>query len=206
MAVAHPVNQSHEIDRIDVRLMMEERSGIHNDWVVDDDSRSVLLLPASSSVSAELHQFVDSAVESIDGATLAGLALDVPLDSGNMQQIVIDSSETVAPLHVVDTRDSDGPAATARLSGEVVRISSTADEGPWEAFRDACRAIGIMSTASFPISIGDERVGTLTVFSPDYHAFDVEAIRGGRRIAAGIADAIQAADPAWYCPAVAAIY
>lgn len=155
-----------------------------------------LALPSNSVIGAELHRLVHSAIESIDGATLASFACAVDRDDC-IQEVVVDTSVEVASVHAADVGDESGPGATARESGEVVRISSMADGGPWEPFRDACRALGIMSTASFPISVGGQRPAVLTVFSPDYHAFDVEAIRTGREIAGAMSETLEAAGPRW---------
>jgi GAF domain-containing protein len=78
----------------------------------------------------------------------------------------------------------DGPCLDAFRTGEIYRISSTAEEGRWPAFRAACRAHGIVSTASFPIVIDDVRHGALNLYATTPDAFDGDAIHHGRVFAA----------------------
>lgn len=175
--------------------LIERRRGTAN--VVEAlPPASAVHLSASSTIGARLHALVDSATATIDGAASAGLAVDIG-DAPDRTEFLIGSDDAVFPLHAAEAEDGDGPGMTARRSGEVIRISSTADDGPWEPFREACRNAGIMSTASFAITVGGQRLGALTVHSPDYHAFDVEAIRTGRQLAIDLAAAIEAAAGDW---------
>ncbi|MEO6125406.1 MAG: GAF domain-containing protein [Ilumatobacteraceae bacterium] len=149
-------------------------------------------LSAESLIGVRLHVLVDHAAASIDGASMAGLSVDLPAAGGDdTKSVLVAADEGVWALHAVEIADGDGPGLTARRTGEVIRISSTADDGPWEMFREACRSAGIMSTASFAVTVGGQRVGVLNVYSDDYHAFDVDAIRAGRQIAREIAAAIE---------------
>ena len=185
---------------------MESRTERRNDALDaggDDEHGVVDVIEVSdaSDVGGELHRLVASVVDAIDGATGATVSLLVG-DEGDQRYAVIDSADLVAPVREADLLDAHGPGATCRESGEVVRISSTADDGAWETFREASQAIGIMSTASFPISVAGVHSGALTVLSPDYHAFDVMAIRSGRQIAAELGQLVESADGAWYEAAV----
>ena len=157
-------------------------------------------LSTASPLGQRLDALVRAAADVIDGAASASLVVDLhdldDLDDGrpSPSAMVADSDPSLAALHAAERDAGDGPGIAARRSGEVVRISSTADEGPWDAFRQACRSIGVMSTASFAITVRGERQAVLTVYSPDYHAFDVEAIRSGRSIASEIGDALATVD------------
>jgi GAF domain-containing protein len=78
----------------------------------------------------------------------------------------------------------DGPCLEAFRTGEIYRIASTAEDGRWPAFRDACRQHGIASTASFPILIDDVRHGALNLYATTPDAFGPDEIHLGRSFAA----------------------
>jgi GAF domain-containing protein len=78
----------------------------------------------------------------------------------------------------------EGPCLDAFRTGEIYRITSTADEGRWPAFRAACRDHGIASTASFPIEIDDVRHGALNLYATTPDAFAGDEIHLGRSFAA----------------------
>jgi GAF domain-containing protein len=77
-----------------------------------------------------------------------------------------------------------GPCLDSFRTGEIYRIDSTADDGPWPEFRMACNARGIMSTVSFPMIIDDVRHGALNLYSKKEAAFGSDQLVLGRQFAA----------------------
>jgi GAF domain-containing protein len=127
-----------------------------------------------------LHRVATLAVEAIDPAAYAGLTMLI--DGEMMTGVFTDADAPEIDRAQYDT--GEGPCLDAFRTGEIHRITSTEADGPWPAFRAACRAHGIMSTASFPMLIDDVRHGALNIYSTGTDAFGAEEIRMGRSFAA----------------------
>jgi GAF domain-containing protein len=80
---------------------------------------------------------------------------------------------------------------------EIYRVDSTTDDGRWPAFRAACRAHGIASTASFPIEIDSVRHGALNLYAITVDAFSGDEIHLGRSFAAQAAVVMAYARSYW---------
>ena len=154
----------------------------------------VHLGPSHGEVAASLCELLHRTIATIDGAVHAGIVVGFSSpDVDREVRAFVNGDDVVRDLATAEYRSDDGPSLSARERGEIVRISSTVDDGPWPEFRAACAEHQIMSTASFPMSIDDVTSAALTVYSDDYHAFDVGAIRAGRLLAAEAAAIIAAA-------------
>ena len=127
-----------------------------------------------------LHRVATLAVEAIEPAAYAGLTMLI--DGEMMTGVFTDADTPEIDRAQYDT--GEGPCLDAFRTGEIHRVTSTEADGPWPAFRAACRAHGIMSTASFPMLIDDVRHGALNIYSTDSDAFGVDEIRTGRSFAA----------------------
>lgn len=106
----------------------------------------------------------------VDGEYRTGVATD-PLGA-ELDQVQYDADE--------------GPCLEACRRGEIVRVGSTDEAGAWPAFRTACRARRILSTASFPMIADGANHGALNLYSRQPEAF------GGDEIRLGLAFATQA--------------
>jgi len=91
----------------------------------------------------------------------------------------------------------DGPCLDALRKGEIFRINSMLNDGPWPAFRQACRKYGIMTAASFPMLIDGTVHGALNMYSQDYHAFGAQDIRQCRSFATQAGTVIANARSYW---------
>lgn len=127
-----------------------------------------------------LHRVATLAVEAIEPAAYAGLTMLV--DGELMTGVFTDPDAPEIDRAQYDT--GEGPCLDAFRTGEIHRISSTEADGPWPAFREACRAHGIKSTASFPMLIDDVRHGALNMYSVTADAFGADELRAGRVFAA----------------------
>ena len=127
-----------------------------------------------------LHRVATLAVEAIEPAAYAGLTMLI--DGELMTGVFTDADAPEIDRAQYDT--GEGPCLDAFRTGEIHRVTSTEADGPWPAFRAACRAHGIMSTASFPMLIDDVRHGALNIYSTDSDAFGADEIRTGRSFVA----------------------
>jgi len=127
-----------------------------------------------------LHRVATRAVEVIDSAEYCSLTMVI--DGGIHTGVFTHPHAPEVDQAQYDA--DDGPCLEAFRKGEIFRIGSMVNDGPWPAFRQACRKYGIMSTASFPMLIDGVVHGALNVYSHDYHAFGADEIRLCRSFAA----------------------
>ena len=127
-----------------------------------------------------LHRVATLAVEAIAPAAYAGLTMLI--DGAPTTGVFTDPEAPEIDRAQYET--GEGPCLEAFRTGEIHRVISTEADGPWPAFRAACRARGIMSTASFPMLIDDVRHGALNMYSTETDAFGADEIRTGRSFAA----------------------
>ena len=127
-----------------------------------------------------LHRVATLAVEAIVPAAYVGLTMLI--DGALMTGVFTDPEAPEIDRAQYET--GEGPCLDAFRTGEIHRVISTEADGPWPAFRAACRAHGIMSTASFPMLIDDVRHGAFNIYSTDTDAFGADEIRTGRSFAA----------------------
>jgi GAF domain-containing protein len=126
-----------------------------------------------------VRRIAELAVEST-GAAYAGVTM---LVDGSVETGVF-TDPTSPEIDRAQYDTGEGPCLDAFRTGEIYRIASTVDDGPWPAFRAACRQHGIASTASFPIEIDNVRHGALNLYATTVDAFTSDEIHLGRSFAA----------------------
>jgi GAF domain-containing protein len=65
----------------------------------------------------------------------------------------------------------DGPCLSAMMEGKQTRIESTVHETRWPQFAPRAKAKGILSTWSFPLTVGGEAIGALNLYSMELDGF-----------------------------------
>ena len=127
-----------------------------------------------------LHRVATLAADAVVPAAFCGLTMLV--DGEPRTGVFTDPASPEIDQAQYDS--GNGPCLDSFRTGEINRIDSTADDGPWPEFRAACLEHGIMSTASFPMLIDDVRHGALNLYSKQQAAFGAEQIAIGRQFAA----------------------
>jgi GAF domain-containing protein len=127
-----------------------------------------------------LHRVATLAVDAIEAAEYCGLTM---LTDGEIDTGVFTDPEA-REIDKAQYESGSGPCLDAFRTGEILRIESTAVDGPWPEFRRACLQRGIMSTASFPMLIDDVRHGALNMYSRHESAFGSAELVAGRHFAA----------------------
>jgi GAF domain-containing protein len=140
-----------------------------------------------------LHRVSALAVDAIDSAAYAGLTMMV--DDEMATGVFTDPDAPEIDQAQYDS--GEGPCIASFRTGEINRVADTTADGPWPAFRAACVAHGIRSTASFPMMIDDVRHGAMNLYSPTADAFGSEEVRLGRSFAAQAAVVIAYARSYW---------
>jgi GAF domain-containing protein len=118
-----------------------------------------------------LHQALQRVSEltviAVPGADLVGLTMTV--EGRDRTAVFTDEASPEVDQAQYDT--GEGPCLDAFHHQRIFRIESTAEDGPWPAFRKACAEHGIGSTLSLPLVANQKGVGALNLYSYREHAF-----------------------------------
>lgn len=126
-----------------------------------------------------LHRIASWAAEAIESTAFASITVTIDGDAPSVVYTDVQALEIERAQH--DSRE--GPSVDAYRTARICRVPSTAANGEWPAFREACRTRGILSSASFPLAGEDLTLGAMTLYSTDYHAFGTHETRIGRSFA-----------------------
>lgn len=135
-----------------------------------------------------LQHVVELVVTSMESAQHAS----VMLMTGHELRSVAASDDVARDLDRAQVTSTDGPCYVALRRGDVTRIISTPNEDRWLSCRDACIEHHVMSVVAVPIREDDVTIGSLNLYSQDYHAFGANEIRLARLIAAQAAVIVRA--------------
>ena len=127
-----------------------------------------------------LHRVARLATDAVVPAAFCGLTMMI---DGEVRTGVF-TDDIVREIDQAQYESGRGPCLDSWRTGEINRIDSTADDGPWPEFRAACLAHGILSTASFPMLIDDTRHGAMNLYSRQRAAFGSGEVALGRQFAA----------------------
>jgi PAS domain S-box-containing protein len=105
--------------------------------------------------------FVDEATGAVVPAAWAGV------EDGYLGSIAVRSDDTPA---------GRGPTGTAIREGHAVIVSDCEADERMALWRDLALSRGYRSAAAFPLTVGDQVGGALTVFSATANAFDAESL------------------------------
>ena len=134
---------------------------------------------ADSTVVDTLHRIAAWAAAAIESTAFASITLTI---DGAAPSVIFTDPQALE-IERSQFECHDGPSFDAFRTARICRVPSTAAKGQWPAFREACHARGILSTASFPITSEGLTLGAMTLYSTDYHAFGTHETRIGRSFA-----------------------
>ena len=156
---------------------------------------------------------LQNGMRELSGILLGGTAMDVLLDGVTTlaaQSLpgcaaasisLLRKGRAVTPVCSADlARDVDqsqydtgqGPCLCAIETGDVVRVDSFADDGRWPQFAEQALAQGIHSSLSIPLTVGDEVLGALNLYSARPEGFvdqEDEGVLFGRQASVTLANA-----------------
>ncbi|MFI9411131.1 GAF and ANTAR domain-containing protein [Nocardia gamkensis] len=137
-----------------------------------------------------LRGIVDTAVQTVPGATYAGV-----LVSDNRETMYTPAA-TADLIHRVDRAQIDlrqGPCLDALYHERIVVLPDTTDEPRWPRFAARAAELGIGSILSFQLYVTGNGLGALNLYSPAPAAFDAESAHVGSLFAAHAAVALASA-------------
>ncbi|RBY85985.1 GAF and ANTAR domain-containing protein [Blastococcus sp. TF02A-26] len=143
---------------------------------VDGGSDVVRLLGRFEDVTGFLDALVRWAVDRTPGAEACGLTLE---EAG--REFTVTYSGELA--HRGDERQyelDDGPCLQALRSGQVVTVDDMVEESRWGRYPERAVEAGVLSSLSFPLSLGERGRGALNLYASRPHAFTTADGEAGR--------------------------
>ena len=154
-------------------LGAEQRNGDHSRAV--DGQRIDLSADPVHIGSKCNHEAIDAAllrVVALVGATIEGAdGVSVTLERNGRLATVASSNDTVMRMDHHQYATGEGPCLSAAAQGHWFHIESLADETRWPAFVPLARGEGIASILSTPLTIAEQPLGALNIYSNSERAF-----------------------------------
>jgi GAF domain-containing protein len=135
---------------------------------------------------ATLRSFISSARDGIEVVDFASLMV---VTEGDLR--ILEGDVDVREVERLQCALKDGPAFEAFRTGRVCRVVSVASSRQWPAVRELCRRCGVRSMAAVPVKRDGVLVGTLNLYSRDYHAIGPVETRAALQIAQQAGDLIR---------------
>jgi GAF domain-containing protein len=140
-----------------------------------------------------LARVADLTREAVPSADLVGLTMPVE----GRQRTAVFTDRTSPEVDQAQYDSGEGPCLDALRDGTVHHIGSTAEDGPWPAFRRACVARGIRSTLSLPLIVDHGTVGAMNLYSRTDHSFGDDDRDAAQRFADQAAIVLANAQAYW---------
>jgi GAF domain-containing protein len=134
------------------------------------------VLAGEEELGPVLQRSVDQVASGVPGADM----VSVSVLRGDTGETVAASDRRVWNIDGDQYAAGDGPCLEAARTSEAVRTGIAEAEQRWPAFARSARAAGINSYLSCPLTINDDFVGSLNLYSEQPHGFadfDVALLR-----------------------------
>ena len=122
-------------------------------------------------VDATVRAIVAAAVDTVPGATCAGLSVST---RGQVSTIVV-TDEVVSRVDQAQRDTGEGPAITSLRQRRTNRVDDMATETQWPRFAVRATQAGVGSMVALRLFDQRDDLGVLTLYSNDTHAFDDDA-------------------------------
>jgi GAF domain-containing protein len=160
-----------------------------------DDSLAALsrFFIGDGTLEQTLQRVCELAVEAVSGADLIGITMIVE----GRERTAVFTDEVAPEVDQAQYDTGEGPCVSAFHHQQVFTIESTAEDGPWPAFRRAAAGRGIGSTLSLPMVVDKQSVGAMNLYSYGERAFGESAAETGSRFASQAAIVLANAQAYW---------
>jgi GAF domain-containing protein len=136
-------------------------------------------LVGEGTVQDTLTRIAHLPVDGVPSADLCGITM---LVEGRQRTAVF--TDPLAPeVDQAQYDTGEGPCLDPFKRQQIFTIDSTAEDGPWPAFRRTAAAHGIASTLSLPMIVDERAVGAMNLYAHRERAFDDAAVDTGMRFA-----------------------
>jgi GAF domain-containing protein len=140
-----------------------------------------------------LQRVAELTEQAIGPADFVGITL--PVEGRERTAVFTDPASPEIDQAQYDT--GEGPCLDAMRDRQVHGVESTAEDGPWPAFRRAAADHGIASTLSLPLVVDDAVVGAMNLYARVPRAFADDERDAGLQFAAQAAIVLANAQAYW---------
>lgn len=137
------------------------------------DQLSRALRVEEGNLETTLAAILVAAVDLIDGANAAGLNLLVK--KRFVPQVVFGAAPPL--LDELQQRTERGPCVEASREQHVVDLADTRTDARWPEFTEMAVELGVLSMLCVPLWVDERKLGSLSLYSSEPHAFDQTAAR-----------------------------
>lgn len=137
------------------------------------DQLSRALRVEEGNLETTLAAILVAAVDLIDGANAAGLNLLVKKKF--VPQVVFGAAPPL--LDELQQRTERGPCVEASREQHVVDLADTRTDARWPEFTEMAVELGVLSMLCVPLWVDERKLGSLSLYSSEPHAFDQTAAR-----------------------------
>jgi len=125
------------------------------------------VLARDEDIGRVLQRSVGQVVAAIPGADMASVTV---LRDG-VAETIASTSERVWAIDADQYAAGDGPCLEAARTSAIIRVGVQAAHERWPAFASSALTAGVASYLSAPLSLDDEFVGSLNLYSEQAHGF-----------------------------------
>ncbi|MGW4488370.1 GAF and ANTAR domain-containing protein [Amycolatopsis sp. NPDC004368] len=144
-------------------------------------------LQAEPDLGSTLAAIVKAAVDHVEGAEHAGIAL---VEDGGRIRTVAPTGEVVHTVDDIQYRTGQGPCLDAIVRHQVFRTGNLLDERRWPAFTPEAAETGIRSMLSYRLFVTDDTLGALNLYADRVDAFSDQTEQDGHMFATHAAIAL----------------
>ena len=120
-------------------------------------------------LSVILQAMCSEVVQALTTADLAGITLVD--EDGDQPETVASTDPRVNDVDVDQYRSNEGPCLEAARTQQMVRVVVSEVEHRWPRFAENVSGLGIGSYLSAPLTVDDNHLGALNIYSYDPHGF-----------------------------------
>jgi GAF domain-containing protein len=143
---------------------------------LDEVTGALNSLDEALSRSDDLPALIELVCAQVVRAVPGADGVSVTLLDGGKPFTASSTSELVTELDAVEYREDAGPCVDAAKTGKLVRASMNEALERWPVFARACRAAGMGSFLSTPLTVDERHAGAINVYSRRDHGFaDLDA-------------------------------
>jgi GAF domain-containing protein len=100
------------------------------------------------------------------------MSCSVTLQGEHEPYTVTASDDLAGQVDEVQYTEHEGPCLQALRDGVVIYVEEMRDESRWPSYLQRSIAVGVRSSLSLPLQVGDEVIGALNLYSRQPAAFD----------------------------------
>jgi GAF domain-containing protein len=129
-------------------------------------------LQALTLSTARVEEFLSELVAVAPQLDGPGMSCSITIRGEHRPYTVTSSDDFAGQVDEVQYSHHEGPCLQALHDGAVIYVKNMREESRWPHYREHAVSVGVRSSLSLPLQVGDETIGALNLYSRQPHAFD----------------------------------